>query len=440
MATSTTALSRNNKLYTTIHLQTLLHRQHKADSLIEAQNWEQQKKEISVNLKISSLHLSGKDNPGLVYHSKPHRPQAALGTVWCRAFGYYWPWDGTIMIRSGWTGQQKESTTTLLPYPETTSMTKRTYGPFVRFHLTMLCNERKLTDALDFILAIDVKKVKRDIQGLTIAAHRNRSPTHLHGQVWEVEERDHPRFKRHVQYLHSASNPYDFRRRLCWNLIVITKQLLWERCLCWFKPARNNLLKQYPWNYQRKTRSSQQSILSLEDALADKRKFRILTNFLPIGTEIEGIDVDFDPLFWPFWTTSKTTWSHSDCWFHRFRWNFLKEKGRFYLPQTTEENFWFGNVHCRFCKKAIIEMLRALLSFLTVGGSYTALRNTSISEEMKTVHAINLGLLDEKLNSKWRYLQQRTIPSAPIFSKVEIIRKSAAEERAEKKAVWSRRI
>ena len=122
----------------------------------------------------------------------------------------------------------------------------------------------KLTDGNSFILAIDVKRARHS--GIRPIPQRI-----LHGQVWEVEEKETDIQKSAVHATPQSINPYDLSGNE--TQTVITKQLLWERRLLDLS-LRNNLLN------IRITKNTLQLIPAnlscLEDALADGEEFRIL--------------------------------------------------------------------------------------------------------------------------------------------------------------------
>ena len=122
----------------------------------------------------------------------------------------------------------------------------------------------KLTDGNNFILAIDVKRARHS--GIRPIPQRI-----LHGQVWEVEEKETDILKSAVHATPQSINPYDLSGNE--TQTVITKQLLWERRLLDLS-LRNNLLN------IRITKNTLQLIPAnlscLEDALADGEEFRIL--------------------------------------------------------------------------------------------------------------------------------------------------------------------
>ena len=122
----------------------------------------------------------------------------------------------------------------------------------------------KLTDGNSFILAIDVKRARHS--GIRPIPQRI-----LHGQVWEVEEKETDIQKSAVHATPQSINPYDLSGNE--TQAVITKQLLWERRLLDLS-LRNNLLN------IRITKNTLQLIPAnlscLEDALADGEEFRIL--------------------------------------------------------------------------------------------------------------------------------------------------------------------
>ena len=122
----------------------------------------------------------------------------------------------------------------------------------------------KLTDGNSFILAIDVKRARHS--GIRPIPQRI-----LHGQVWEVEEKETDILKSAVHATPQSINPYDLSGNE--TQAVITKQLLWERRLLDLS-LRNNLLN------IRITKNTLQLIPAnlscLEDALADGEEFRIL--------------------------------------------------------------------------------------------------------------------------------------------------------------------
>ena len=122
----------------------------------------------------------------------------------------------------------------------------------------------KLTDGNNFILAIDVKRARHS--GIRPIPQRI-----LHGQVWEVEEKETDIPKSAVHATPQSINPYDLSGNE--TQTVITKQLLWERRLLDLS-LRNNLLN------IRITKNTLQLIPAnlscLEDALADGEEFRIL--------------------------------------------------------------------------------------------------------------------------------------------------------------------
>lgn len=122
----------------------------------------------------------------------------------------------------------------------------------------------KLTDGNSFILAIDVKRARHS--GIRPIPQRI-----LHGQVWEVEEKETDIQRSAVHATPQSINPYDLSGNE--TQTVITKQLLWERRLLDLS-LRNNLLN------IRITKNTLQLIPAnlscLEDALADGEEFRIL--------------------------------------------------------------------------------------------------------------------------------------------------------------------
>ena len=122
----------------------------------------------------------------------------------------------------------------------------------------------KLTDGNNFLLAIDIKRAR--YSGVRPIPQRI-----LHGQVWEVDEKETNIQKSAVHATPQSINPYDLSGNE--TQTVITKQLLWERRLLDLS-LRNNLLN------IRITKNTLQlipaNLACLEDALADGEEFRIL--------------------------------------------------------------------------------------------------------------------------------------------------------------------
>ena len=122
----------------------------------------------------------------------------------------------------------------------------------------------KLADGNNFLLAIDIKRAR--YSGVRPIPQRI-----LHGQVWEVDEKETNIQKSAVHATPQSINPYDLSGNE--TQTVITKQLLWERRLLDLS-LRNNLLN------IRITKNTLQlipaNLACLEDALADGEEFRIL--------------------------------------------------------------------------------------------------------------------------------------------------------------------
>ena len=110
----------------------------------------------------------------------------------------------------------------------------------------------------------------------------------MHGQVWEVDEKETDIQKSAVHATPQSINPYDLSGNE--TQTVITKQLLWERRLLDLS-LRNNLLN------IRITKNTLQLIPAnlscLEDALADGEEFRILHR----PADWESPAMDFRDLF-----------------------------------------------------------------------------------------------------------------------------------------------
>lgn len=90
----------------------------------------------------------------------------------------------------------------------------------------------KLADGNNFLLAIDIKRAR--YSGVRPIPQRI-----LHGQVWEVDEKETNIQKSAVHATPQSINPYDLSGNE--TQTVITKQLLWERRLLDLS-LRNNLL------------------------------------------------------------------------------------------------------------------------------------------------------------------------------------------------------
>ena len=229
----------------------------------------------------------------------------------------------------------------------------------------------KLTDRNNFLLAIDIKRAR--YSGVRPIPQRI-----LHGQVWEIDEKETNIQNNAVHATPQSINPYDLSGNE--TQTVITKQLLWERRLLDLS-LRNNLLN------IRITKNTLQlipaNLACLEDALADGEEFRILHR--PADWESPAIDFgiyssvpEFDPV---------VGFINSEL---------SQKRLRFYLPEND-------------LGKALTHLYRS--------------SRTSIEENGANTLYLALGLL------KWYETPSSERPRyAPILlMPVEIIRKSAAK-------------
>lgn len=229
----------------------------------------------------------------------------------------------------------------------------------------------KLTDGNSFILAIDVKRARHS--GIRPIPQRI-----LHGQVWEVEEKETDIQKSAVHATPQSINPYDLSGNE--TQTVITKQLLWERRLLDLS-LRNNLLN------IRITKNTLQLIPAnlscLEDALADGEEFRILHR--PADWESPAMDFGI-----------YSSIPESDPMVGIINSELSQKRLRFYLPEND-------------LGKALTHLYRS--------------SRTSIEENGANTLYLALGLL------KWYETPSSERPRyAPILLlPVEIIRKSAAK-------------
>ena len=229
----------------------------------------------------------------------------------------------------------------------------------------------KLTDGNSFILAIDVKRARHS--GIRPIPQRI-----LHGQVWEVEEKETDIQKSAVHATPQSINPYDLSGNE--TQAVITKQLLWERRLLDLS-LRNNLLN------IRITKNTLQLIPAnlscLEDALADGEEFRILHR--PADWESPAMDFGI-----------YSSIPESDPMVGFINSELSQKRLRFYLPEND-------------LGKALTHLYRS--------------SRTSIEENGANTLYLALGLL------KWYETPSSERPRyAPILLlPVEIIRKSAAK-------------
>ena len=229
----------------------------------------------------------------------------------------------------------------------------------------------KLTDGNSFILAIDVKRARHS--GIRPIPQRI-----LHGQVWEVEEKETDIQKSVVHATPQSINPYDLSGNE--TQAVITKQLLWERRLLDLS-LRNNLLN------IRITKNTLQLIPAnlscLEDALADGEEFRILHR--PADWESPAMDFGI-----------YSSIPESDPMVGFINSELSQKRLRFYLPEND-------------LGKALTHLYRS--------------SRTSIEENGANTLYLALGLL------KWYETPSSERPRyAPILLlPVEIIRKSAAK-------------
>ena len=229
----------------------------------------------------------------------------------------------------------------------------------------------KLTDGNSFILAIDVKRARHS--GIRPIPQRI-----LHGQVWEVEEKETDILKSAVHATPQSINPYDLSGNE--TQAVITKQLLWERRLLDLS-LRNNLLN------IRITKNTLQLIPAnlscLEDALADGEEFRILHR--PADWESPAMDFGI-----------YSSIPESDPMVGFINSELSQKRLRFYLPEND-------------LGKALTHLYRS--------------SRTSIEENGANTLYLALGLL------KWYETPSSERPRyAPILLlPVEIIRKSAAK-------------
>ena len=229
----------------------------------------------------------------------------------------------------------------------------------------------KLTDGNNFILAIDVKRARHS--GIRPIPQRI-----LHGQVWEVEEKETDIQKSAVHATPQSINPYDLSGNE--TQTVITKQLLWERRLLDLS-LRNNLLN------IRITKNTLQLIPAnlscLEDALADGEEFRILHR--PADWESPAMDFGI-----------YSSIPESDPMVGFINSELSQKRLRFYLPEND-------------LGKALTHLYRS--------------SRTSIEENGANTLYLALGLL------KWYETPSSERPRyAPILLlPVEIIRKSAAK-------------
>lgn len=229
----------------------------------------------------------------------------------------------------------------------------------------------KLTDGNSFILAIDVKRARHS--GIRPIPQRI-----LHGQVWEVEEKETDIQKSAVHATPQSINPYDLSGNE--TQTVITKQLLWERRLLDLS-LRNNLLN------IRITKNTLQLIPAnlscLEDALADGEEFRILHR--PADWESPAMDFGI-----------YSSIPESDPMVGFINSELSQKRLRFYLPEND-------------LGKALTHLYRS--------------SRTSIEENGANTLYLALGLL------KWYETPSSERPRyAPILLlPVEIIRKSAAK-------------
>ncbi len=229
----------------------------------------------------------------------------------------------------------------------------------------------KLTDGNSFILAIDVKRARHS--GIRPIPQRI-----LHGQVWEVEEKETDIQRSAVHATPQSINPYDLSGNE--TQAVITKQLLWERRLLDLS-LRNNLLN------IRITKNTLQLIPAnlscLEDALADGEEFRILHR--PADWESPAMDFGI-----------YSSIPESDPMVGFINSELSQKRLRFYLPEND-------------LGKALTHLYRS--------------SRTSIEENGANTLYLALGLL------KWYETPSSERPRyAPILLlPVEIIRKSAAK-------------
>ena len=229
----------------------------------------------------------------------------------------------------------------------------------------------KLTDGNSFILAIDVKRARHS--GIRPIPQRI-----LHGQVWEVEEKETDIQRSAVHATPQSINPYDLSGNE--TQAVITKQLLWERRLLDLS-LRNNLLN------IRITKNTLQLIPAnlscLEDALADGEEFRILHR--PADWESPAMDFGI-----------YSSIPESDPMVGFINSELSQKRLRFYLPEND-------------LSKALTHLYRS--------------SRTSIEENGANTLYLALGLL------KWYETPSSERPRyAPILLlPVEIIRKSAAK-------------
>ena len=229
----------------------------------------------------------------------------------------------------------------------------------------------KLTDGNSFILAIAVKRARHS--GIRPIPQRI-----LHGQVWEVEEKETDIQKSAVHATPQSINPYDLSGNE--TQAVITKQLLWERRLLDLS-LRNNLLN------IRITKNTLQLIPAnlscLEDALADGEEFRILHR--PADWESPAMDFGI-----------YSSIPESDPVVGFINSELSQKRLRFYLPEND-------------LGKALTHLYRS--------------SRTSIEENGANTLYLALGLL------KWYETPSSERPRyAPILLlPVEIIRKSAAK-------------
>ena len=229
----------------------------------------------------------------------------------------------------------------------------------------------KLTYGNSFILAIDVKRARHS--GIRPIPQRI-----LHGQVWEVEEKETDIQKSAVHATPQSINPYDLSGNE--TQTVITKQLLWERRLLDLS-LRNNLLN------IRITKNTLQLIPAnlscLEDALADGEEFRILHR--PADWESPAMDFGI-----------YSSIPESDPMVGFINSELSQKRLRFYLPEND-------------LGKALTHLYRS--------------SRTSIEENGANTLYLALGLL------KWYETPSSERPRyAPILLlPVEIIRKSAAK-------------
>ena len=229
----------------------------------------------------------------------------------------------------------------------------------------------KLADGNNFLLAIDIKRAR--YSGVRPIPQRI-----LHGQVWEVDEKETNIQKSAVHATPQSINPYDLSGNE--TQAVITKQLLWERRLLDLS-LRNNLLN------IRITKNTLQLIPAnlscLEDALADGEEFRILHR--PADWESPAMDFGI-----------YSSIPESDPMVGFINSELSQKRLRFYLPEND-------------LGKALTHLYRS--------------SRTSIEENGANTLYLALGLL------KWYETPSSERPRyAPILLlPVEIIRKSAAK-------------